>query len=291
MRPPRLLKPIIDIAVPWNVLEECADDREKIRKIGYICRGAAIFQVSRLVIYRYGRVDERELRFLLRNLEYMTCPPYLRKDLFKIEPELKYAGLLPPLKTPCHYLASKDRFRPGDVVEGTVVRWDGYFSIVKIGENKFARIPRPYPVGSRLTIRIEAESREGRYRAHVVSLDKIGIYWNITVEDKHLRELLNTEEYSTVILTGREGRDIRELHKDLIREISRARELDKRILILFGSPRKGVDEILREENLDVEKYYHVNFIPEQGVETVRTEEAIIAVLSVMHFIRTCLVRQ
>ncbi len=291
MRPPRLIKPIIDVAVPWNVLEECPDEREKIRKIGYICRGAAIFQTSRLIIYRYGKVNEKELRFLKRNLEYLVCPPYLRKDLFKIEPELKYAGLLPPLKTPCHYLASRDKIKPGDIVEGIVTRWDGYFSLVKIGEGKFARVPRPYPVGSRLVVRIEAESREGKYRAHVVSLDKIEIYWNIMIEEKHLKELLNMEDYSTIILTGREGRDIRELYQDIQRELSRAKEQNKRILVIFGSPRKGVDQIFQEEGIDLGKYYYVNFIPEQGVETIRTEEAIISVLSVLHFIRTCLLRQ
>ncbi len=291
MRPPRLLKPIIDIAIPWNVLEECADDREKIRKIGYICRGAAIFQVSRLIIYRYGKVDEKEIRFLRRNLEYLTCPPYLRKQIFKIEPELKYAGLLPPLKTPCHYLASKDKFRPGDLVEGIVTRWDGYFSVIKIGENRIARVPRPYPVGSRLTVRIEAESGNGRYRAHVVSLDKVEIYWNIMIDEKHIKDLIYSEDYSTIILTGREGLDIRRTYQDIIREVIRAREQGERILIIFGSPRRGVEEIFNIENIDIGKYYYINFIPEQGVETIRTEEAIIAVLSIMHFIRTCLVRQ
>jgi hypothetical protein len=41
------LKPIIDIAIPSDFLAEVPDDREAVRKIGYVGRGAAIFQVIR----------------------------------------------------------------------------------------------------------------------------------------------------------------------------------------------------------------------------------------------------
>ncbi len=287
---PRLLRPIIDVAVPWNVLEEAPDEREKVRKISYICRGAAIFQAGTLYVYTYGKYDPKELRFLMRNLEYLVTPPYLRKQLFKLEPELKLAGLLAPLRTPSHY-ATKDRPRPGDYAEGVVIRWDGYYSIVKIGENLYAKIPRPYPIGTVLTLRIEAETgREDTFRAHAVDKDKLGIYWNIKVETKSLRELLNSQDYSLVILTGKEGKDIRAHHREIIERLRRAREDNKKILVVFGSPKMGVDQIFREEGLEINepRMMFLNFIPEQGVDTVRTEEAIIAVLSILHFMRTCL---
>ncbi len=289
MRLPRLLKPLIDVAVPWNVLEEAPDEREKVRKIGYICRGAAIFQTSRLIVYTYGRWNEQETRFLLRNLEYMVTPPYLRKHLFKIESELKLAGLLPPLRTPSHY-STRERPRPGDLVEGVVVRWDGYYSIAKIGESYYAKIPRPHPVGSRLVLRIEAESGSGMYRAHIVSLDKLNVYWNLRVEQRGLRELIEDKSYDTVILTGREGEEVCDLYEDLVSRVKRAKSVDKRILVVFGSPRLGVEEILRSEGLGIEsdRMLFINFVPEQGVETIRTEEAIIAVLSILHLMRACL---
>ncbi len=290
MNLPRLLKPIIDIAIPWNVLEEAPDDREKVRKIGYICRGAAIFQVSKIIIYRYGRFNENEINFIRKNIEYLITPPYLRKDLFKIEPELKYAGLLPPLKTPCHYVASRN-LKPGDIVEGVVVRWDGYFSIVKIGEKMFAKIPKPYPIGSRLVLRIEAESEKGKmYRAHVIDKDKLRVYWNLSVDVKYINEVLKDEDYGLIILTGREGKSIVECFEDIVRMINNLRKNDKKILVMFGSPKRGIDEIFREEGLDLSKYMFINFIPDQGVETIRTEEAIISVLSILHFIRTCISR-
>ncbi len=285
---PNLLKPIIDIAIPWNILEECPDDREKVRKIGYICRGAAIFQVDTLVIYKYGKVSDRDLKFLKRNLEYLVTPPYLKKDLFKIEPELKLAGLLPPLKTPAHY-ASRGDLKPGSIVEGLVVKWDGYFSIVKIGDNVFAKIPKPYPIGSKLVLRIEAESERGRmYRAHVVDKSKLKIYWNINIEERFLKEILKDDKYGCIILTGREGRSLAKCYNDLINILNRVKNEDKKVLVFFGSPKKGIDEIFKEEGLEISNYLFINFIPEQGVETVRTEEAIIAVLSILHFIRCCI---
>ncbi len=289
MRLPRLLKPLIDVAIPWNVLEESPDEREKVRKIGYLCRGAAIFQASKLIVYTYGRWDPSETKFLVRNLEYLVTPPYLRKQLFKIEPELKLAGLLPPLRTPSHY-STRERPKPGDIVEGIVVRWDGYYSIVKIGETAYAKLPRPHPIGTRLTLRIEAESGHNVYRAHIVNIDKLNVYWNLRVEQRSLRELLEDKSYDVVILTGREGEDLCRSYRDLMAVIRRARENDKRVLVLFGSPKHGVDEILRLESISLERdrYLFLNFVPEQGVETIRTEEAVIAVLSILHFIRTCL---
>ncbi len=96
------LKPIIDIAIPSDFLAESPDDREAVRKIGYLGRGgAAIFQVSKIIVYRHKLAGERDrTNFIIKNLQYLATPPYLRKDLFKLDRDLKYAGLLPPLKTP-----------------------------------------------------------------------------------------------------------------------------------------------------------------------------------------------
>lgn len=60
-----------------------------------------------------------------------------------------------------------------------------------------------------------------------------------------------------------------------------------RVLVIFGSPYHGVDEILRAEGMEwaLRKYPFINFIPGQGVETVRTEEAVIAVLSILNLVR------
>ncbi|WP_069807011.1 putative RNA uridine N3 methyltransferase [Vulcanisaeta thermophila] len=283
MRVVKLLKPIIDIAIPSDVISEAPDEREAIRKIGLIGRGAGIFQVSKIIIYKHalaGGNDRSEL--ISRNLQYLSTPPYLRKDLFKLSRELRLAGLLPPLKTPNH--ASEGRPERGEFRDGVVIRWDGYYSIVKIGDGVYAKVPRPMPLGTRVVVQIEAPTnREDTYRAHVVPRDKLGIYWGFDVAVMSLRELLTSGAYDSVVFTGREGEDISNAMERVINALR-----TERLLVVFGSPRNGVDEILRAEGLEdlLGKHPFINFIPGQGVETVRTEEAVIAVLSILNLLRS-----
>ena len=279
MRVPRL-KPIIDIAIPSDFIAESPDDREAVRKIGYLGRGAAIFQVSKIIIYRHKLAGERDrAEFIMKNLQYLATPPYLRKDLFKLDRDLKYAGLLPPLKTPNH--APEGKPQRGEYREGVVVRWDGYFSIIKIGDGVYAKVPRPMPLGARVVVQVDAPTtRDDTYRAHVIPRDRLNIYWGFETEVMGLNSLFSAYDY--VILTGREGMSI----KDAMDYVRNAMSKD-RVLVVFGSPYHGVDEILKAEGMEevLRKYPFINFIPGQGVETVRTEEAVIAVLSILNLVR------
>ena len=60
-----------------------------------------------------------------------------------------------------------------------------------------------------------------------------------------------------------------------------------RPLVLFGSPSEEVSEILAREDLSVNEiaHFNLNTIPNQGVETVRTEEALFATLSELNLLR------
>ena len=60
----------------------------------------------------------------------------------------------------------------------------------------------------------------------------------------------------------------------------------RRILIAFGSPRRGLKELLRGEGLTLEEAFHytINTIPNQGCETIRTEEAIYATLALLNLL-------
>lgn len=279
MRVPRL-KPIIDIAIPSDFIAESPDDRETVRKIGYLGRGAAIFQVSKIIIYRHKLAGERDrAEFIMKNLQYLATPPYLRKDLFKLDRDLKYAGLLPPLKTPNH--APEGKPQRGEYREGVVIRWDGYFSIIKIGDGVYVKVPRPMPLGARVVVQVDAPTtRDDTYRAHAIPRDRLNIYWGFETEVMDLNSLFNAYDY--VILTGREGMSI----KDAVDYVRNAMSRD-RVLVVFGSPYHGVDEILKAEGMEevLRKYPFINFIPGQGVETVRTEEAVIAVLSILNLVR------
>ena len=160
------------VAIPHNVLEGVPDEREKIRKIGYIARAAAMFRTNRLVIYLYGSSPSGDLEMLRKYLEYLVTPPYLRKILYPKDPVLRYAGLLPPLNIPTHTPPREPR--PGEVRVGAVVRQDGYYSILYIGADKYAKVPKPYPLKTVMLVRIEAPtSRPDTYRASVYRGDPL----------------------------------------------------------------------------------------------------------------------
>ena len=98
----------VTIAVPVSIISDVPHLREKTLKIGLIGRAAAIFRVNEIIVYPDNtKINQKRSRNLIATLlAYMETPQYLRKRLFKIKPDLKYAGILPPLRTPHHPIAS-----------------------------------------------------------------------------------------------------------------------------------------------------------------------------------------
>jgi len=72
----------VDIAIPHDVLAEAPDDESKVRKLGYIARGAAVFRAETIIIYTYGEgVDWEEVELMKLLLEYASTPPHPRAPL------------------------------------------------------------------------------------------------------------------------------------------------------------------------------------------------------------------
>ncbi|HDI53283.1 MAG TPA: hypothetical protein ENF89_03915, partial [Candidatus Bathyarchaeota archaeon] len=102
-QPPRR-KHRLSIAIPSSLVSEIPHLREKTATIGHIGRAAALFRVDDIYIYR-DRPDESRLIGLI--LRYMETPQYLRRLMFGMMAELRYVGILPPLRTPHHPLRKK----------------------------------------------------------------------------------------------------------------------------------------------------------------------------------------
>jgi predicted SPOUT superfamily RNA methylase MTH1 len=102
-------KPKLSIAIPASVISDTPHLREKTGKIGLIGRAAAIFRVDEIIVYPdNANVDQhRDLEFIALLLNYLETPQYLRKRTFPIQPNLEYAGILPPLRTPNHPVSGK----------------------------------------------------------------------------------------------------------------------------------------------------------------------------------------
>jgi predicted SPOUT superfamily RNA methylase MTH1 len=83
-----------------------------------------------------------------------------------------------------------------------------------------------------------------------------------------------------VIATSKMGTPLQQVTEALAERWKKAGS----ILVAFGAPSNGLQDIVAKENLSLEKVadFTVNTIPNQGTETVRTEEALYASLALLN---------
>ncbi|MBS7626455.1 RNA-binding protein [Candidatus Bathyarchaeota archaeon] len=273
------------IAIPASLTEDTPHLREKTFKVGLVGRATSIFRVDDIMIYRdKPEIDQRETARLTEAiLKYMDTPQYLRRSLIRLNPNLKYAGILPPLRTPHHKVSRNIRdLRVGDLRQGVVSTRIGGKTLIDVGLDKPVIVDGKLPRGLRLTVRIVKVG--GEVEAVRVSEDEISIYWgyNVTVTNLPLAESTRKVGFDLVVATSRFGRMISEVLPRLQSTLNESR----RVLIAFGSPTEGLSQILAKEGLSLSEYadYTVNTVPNQGVETVRSEEAIYATLSIINML-------
>jgi predicted SPOUT superfamily RNA methylase MTH1 len=235
--------------------------------------------VEEAIIYldRAGAEVNREASLIGKMLTYIETPQYLRRLLFKMDPDLQYAGTLPPLRTPNH----PDKQNPslGLLREGVVVQ-SGPSSMIEAGFRSLVRVKSKLPTSDRITIRLTKSSTE--LEGEIVEPSGLTIYWGFRVArgNDSLSEIVRSRKFDLTICTSRKGTDVREITPEL-REKWKS---STRPLIVFGSPNDGVPEILARSGMNASDAmdFNVNTIPDQGVETVRTEEALWGSLAVLN---------
>ena len=278
----------LSIAIPASLVSDVPHLREKTSKIGLVGRAAAIFCVDEIIVFRdLPEVDQhRDTHLVATILSYMETPQYLRKRLFKIRPELRYAGILPPLRTPHHPLpdSTKD-LTVGEFREGVPTSLTENGTLVDIGVKPPILVPRiRLPINKRLTLRITDLGKHPK--ATRASRDDIKEYWGyqVTVSNAPLGKTLKNETFDLILATSRLGTPMPKIVKALRNRWRKSRK----ILVIFGAPTEGLFQILEREQLDLEEVadYVVNTIPNQGTETVRTEEAIYASLTLLNNLST-----
>ena len=113
------------VAIPDTVLEEQESTREKTTKLGQIARYCALYGVDVVKVFHDPR-GRGESAFIKKVLEYLETPQYLRRRLFPLSEDLRYAGLLPPLRIPSHKAkVPLSRLQAGEYREGVVLA-DGF---------------------------------------------------------------------------------------------------------------------------------------------------------------------
>ena len=272
------------IAIPASFVSDIPHIREKTFRIGLISRAAAMFRVDEVIIFPdMPNVNQREdTRLIQAVLSYMETPQYLRRRLFRIIPELQYAGTLPPLRTPHHPTANKTSdLKEGEFREGVVVSVSNEGSLVDIGVEQPALLREAkLKEDSRITVRISAVSK--RPEVTLADSKDIKTYWGykVTVSNAPFGQFLKARQFDLLIATSRRGRQIKEVMDDLASKFKSSQN----ILTAFGAPSQGLHEIAAREQtkLDDIADFVVNTIPNQATETVRTEEAVYASLSILN---------
>ena len=272
------------IAIPASFVSDTPHLREKTFRIGLVGRAAAIFKVNEIIVYPdMLNVDQaRDAELLASILSYMETPQYLRKKLFRIRRELRYAGVLPPLRTPHHPLINRlKKLNIGEYREGVVVSSSTRGSFTDVGVEQPAFIlGKKLPPNTRLTVKITQLQKQ--FLATLASREAIGTYWGykVTISKVPFVQLIKKRNFNLVIATSRKGKLITQVTDTL----DERWKTSKKILIAFGAPTQGLYEIVAQEHKRLEDIarFIVNTIPYQGTKTVRTEEALCATLAILN---------
>jgi predicted SPOUT superfamily RNA methylase MTH1 len=274
-----MYKDELSIFIPNSFLSESKDLKIRTYKVGILGRALAIFQADNVVIYNDDHVKNEDGAhdgdFIAEILSYMNTPQYLRKKAFPIRPELKHVGILPPLRTPHHPVNNQPDV--GDYRQGFTVKRNKKGTYVDIGMDKLAFCKEQLTVKRIFDFKITKIAK----KEVIVTPDKPDdVYWgyNVMSSNKSLKNSLKLIKPDLVVETTRYGDYIDSIFDELKHKVDEC----KSTAILFGGPYSSISEDVSNPNWDL---YKVNTIPDQGTETVRTEEAVVATLSLFNFIR------
>ena len=284
IRAPPAAIPEIHVLIPSTYSEDAAHLREKTMRIGFLFRAMTIFRVSQMIIYEEQPEKPSKNSELIKLLcEYLSTPPYLRKKLYKLRPELRYAGLLPPLNIPTH---PPSPIPPGDaweLREGLFER-RGELTILHAGLKKPIVLESQRRHGSRVLLLVKSQGKKIRFK--IARRDELPYYLGtkISTHKGTLKEILKGYRYS--IATDKDGESIIEVWDKLSKAL---KTVKGPVCVAFGSYRRGLAEIAELQNSRLEELFDicVNFIPYQGVRSVRTEEAVYSVLALLNIISLC----
>lgn len=272
----------VSVHLPASFLADFSTLRHKTWKVGQVGRFLAIFRVGEVFLYNDGdeHVDdwEEEVSLVRTLLEYMETPQYLRKIMFPYMDELKFAGVLPPLRTPHHPLKD-ERNKKGDIREAAVLETKKGESRLALGLNEEGVFKGELEEGKRVTVKLGEKLSENKRLVKLLEGEKPEEYWGFTVNiTENLAQSLSKAKSDYNIGTSRYGENLYEAIEGI-----KSNETTK-MTIAFGGPYQGLFEICEKQGVAPDDLFDVivNSIPEQGTSTVRTEEALIATLAVLN---------
>ena len=264
----------LSVAIPESALSDESLKIDKTRKISVLARACAIFKIDTIYVYQDGGNYKQDGTLMVMILKYLETPQFLRRRLFPKMNDLKFAGVLQPLKIPSHITpANPKKINRGDIREGIIVSVKGK-RFVDVGINQLIQFFGKTGIGKRVTVQF----KEGHPRLSVKEIDKIEspTYWGYSVKERSNLFSLISEWKGNTIITSRKGKTATK------EQISKFTTSDKPTLVVFGSPDKGVHEIIGGKMKNVQNAKSLNFFPNQATETVRLEEALLGTLAIIN---------
>ncbi|KAK8061652.1 methyltransferase C9orf114 [Apiospora phragmitis] len=277
------------IAVPGSILSLCRRDDQRTSVINHLARALAVFSVDEVVIYddsdpaqRPRNVDPSGYMgdldpcgYVEHLLNYLEVPPFMRKALMPIHPNLRGAGLLPSLDMPSHPHPSEWLpYREGVTTSQSASAKGG--TMVDVGGKAYVAIDDDIPPNTRITVQLDEQDE---FRAG-------GYYWGYSVRRcgslaAAFEQCAYEGGYDLSVGTSERGTPIPNAFPDKkVKDLANFQHL----LIVFGGPR-GIehaaenDPALQEMGVvrgkTKELFDHwVNILPGQGSRTIRTDEAV-----------------
>ncbi len=272
----------LTIAIPQSLFSETPHTREKTMRLGFISRCFSIFKVDEIIIYRDRNGYFDNALFLSKILNYLNTAPYIRKIIYPLTKDLKYVGILPPLCI-SHHLVSNDSVQEDEIREGVVLSYKGNKAIIEIG----LRTPVIMEVNEKLPIKkkllFKVKFINNKLKLELVNKNELRDYYgySVKVTNSSLPKVLSKFK-GLKIATSKHGVSIKKIWIDLLNDLKSMNS----ILLAFGSHFEGLYEICLREgvNLDDVVNYVTNFAPDQGTQTIRTEEALYITLSILNLI-------
>jgi methyltransferase len=272
--------PDLWITIPDSSLSDEQTKRDKSIKIAQFARACSIFRVTRVYIYHdslshFEKDDPHLLKTILR---YLDTPQYLRKTLFPMMHQLQYAGILHPIKAPHHrVLEDIKKVKAGDVRTGVIVKVKGQL-FVEVGLGSLVPFVGESLDGKKVNVRLT--SSYPNIKAALATEQDILDYWGYEVKEvSSISKLLASVEKTAIIITSRRGIYFKNIEARLVEHAKNVHN----ILVAFGAPKHDLHEILAKEGAGIKPYqYVVNMFPNQGVETIRLEEAVLGTLAILN---------
>jgi methyltransferase len=276
--------PNLWIAIPDSSLSDEQTKRDKTIKICQFARACSMFRVKKIFIYhdKTTNTSTEDFSLLKTVLRYLDTPQYLRKLLYPLSDKLEYAGLLHPINAPHHRKLERIRdVKFGDVRVGVILMVRGKLH-VNIGLSSLVSFEGSGFHGKKVNVKIVSThpSLKGK---EATDYDIKDNYWGYEVQETYsLNKLLESTSNTQIIITSKNGGYVKDNEAKILARLKSFRNL----LIVFGTPKKGVDEMLAAEGRRIEAYEFVlNMFPFQGTKTIRLEEAILGSLAIFnHFL-------